>query len=202
MLKSDFEKRHGRIWYRDAIVAGYITELTKKYDLENLDQPAAVWHVVQNMPDSHFSHLDLGAIQIIFKYVDDIKPKQLRNYYLGTLDHRFFSHGWGWFSRGGRGLSTSERSVSEIPEDEKKTAVRVLKCLKLGFSKCGYHAIYGKKSVIDSYIKEYGGKIGDNTASLKLAKAKIEQSDKLPRKLKKRVKQGWLSKLSNSLQRQ
>lgn len=194
MLKSEFEKRHGAIYrYRDAIVDGYITEFTKKYDLENLDQPAPVWHVVKNMPDSHFSVLDLGAIQEIFEHAGDIQPKELRNYYLRTLDHRFFSSGWGWFSRGGRGLSTFERSISQIPDDEKKVAVRVLKCLKHGFTKLNYRPVYGKTVYINRLIREYGGTI-DSHASLRAAAAKIEKADKLPRKLKKRVKSGFFDR--------
>ena len=196
MLKSEFEKRHGRIWgYSNAIVTGYITEFTKKYDLENKNQPAPVWHVVKNMPDSQFTVLDLGAIQEIFKHLENVQPKPVRDYYLKTLDHRFFASGWGWFSRGGRGLSTFPRSISEIPDDEKKLAVRVLKCIKQGFMKYNYKAIYGRPERIKSLIKEYGGAVDGKMANYRAAKKKIEESTKLPRKTKKRVKAGWLDRM-------
>ena len=195
MLKSEFEKRHGRIYaYKDAIVDGYISPLAKKYDLMNDDQPAPVWHVVKNMPDSHFGHLNLESIQEIFNHLENIKSKELRNYYLGVLDHRFFSNGWGWFSRGGHGLSTSPRSISEIPKSERETAVRVLRCLKRGFSKYNYHPIHGKKEIIDTLIKRYGGTT-DKLSSLRAAKARVDAASKLPRKLKKRVKNGFFDKL-------
>lgn len=196
MLKSEFEKRHGKIYgYRNAIVDGWITPLTKKYDLENMDQPASIWHIVQNMPDDHFGKLDLKAIQTIFEHLGNVNPKELREYYLKTLDHRFFSSGWGWFDRGGRGLSTFVRPIEKIPEDEKKLAVRVLKCLKQGFKKYRYSPAYGNIKYIDSLILSYDGTL-NGVADYKKGQAKIQEAisegKKLPRKKKKEVKKSGI----------
>lgn len=194
MLKSEFEKRHGRVYDTAAVDSDITSRLVKKYDLTNPNQPASIWHIVKNMPNSHFSNLDLEAIQEIFKHLENVAPKELRDYYLNKLDHRFFSNGWGWFSRSGHGLNTSPRNVSDIPKTEKETAVRVLKCLKRGFSKYHYHPVYGKTEYIDNLIKRYGGTT-DKLASLRAAKARVDAADKLPRKLKKRVQNGWFNKL-------
>jgi len=197
MLKSEFEKRHGKIYgYRDAIVDGRLTDLTEKYDLQNQDQPASIWYVVQNMPGSHFTKLDLKAVQTIFEHLDNVNPKELRDYYLHTLDHRFFSSGWGWFSRGGQGGSTFVRPVSKFSEDDKKLAVRVLKCLKRGFKKYKYSPVYGNTKLINTLIMDYGGILGSNVADYQKGQKKIQEAllkdAKIPRKLKKEAKKSGL----------
>ena len=193
MIKSEFEKRHGKIQYSNAVVH-WPNETTKKYNMADEDQPAHIWYIVQNMPESHFGRLNLQSIQTIFKYLAQEPRKPVRDYYLGVLDHRFFSDGWGWFSRHGYGLSTSDRNIYQIPEEERNLAVKVLKCLKNGFKKFNFKPKYSDAKYINKLITEYGGTLMTKS-DLEQAIQKIKIAEKLPRKLKKQVKKGFFEKL-------
>ena len=187
MLKKDFEARHGRIPTRDAVI-DYLPDTLIKYNLQSDSQPAHIWHIVQNMPGSHFSILDLEGVRTIFENLRYEQRKPVRDYYLGILDHRFFSSGWGWFSRGGRGLSTFTREIKDIPAEERALALKVLRTLRNGFDNNRYKPKYGTKKRINYYISAYGGAVNSSKKSYEDAKVKLMLADKLPRKKKKEIK--------------
>lgn len=187
MLKKDFEARHGRIPTRDAVI-DYLPDTLIKYNLQSDYQPAHIWHIVQNMPGSHFSILDLEGLRTIFENLRYEQRKPVRDYYLGILDHRFFSSGWGWFSRGGRGLSTFTREIKDIPAEERALALKVLRTLRNGFDNNKYKPKYGTKKRINYYISAYGGAVNGSKKSYEDAQVKLMLADKLPRKKKKEIK--------------
>ena len=187
MLKKDFEARHGRIPTRDAII-DYLPDTLIKYNLQSDSQPAHIWHIVQNMPGSHFSILDLEGVRTIFENLRYEQRKPVRDYYLGILDQRFFSSGWGWFSRGGRGLSTFTREIKDIPAEERALALKVLRTLRNGFDNNRYKPKYGTKKRINYYISAYGGVVNSSKKSYEDAQVKLMLADKLPRKKKKEIK--------------
>lgn len=191
MLRKDFEARHGSVHSKNAII-DHITTDANKYGLTSDNQPAHIWHIVQNMPHSHFSVLDLDGLRIIFENLKHESRKPVRDYYLEILDHRFFSSGWGWFSRGGRGLSTFPRDITDIPAEERAVAVKVLRTLRNGFENNKYKTKYSNKKYINQLIVSYGGTIGNSKAAFEAAQAKLAAADKLPRKTKKQAKKTGL----------
>ncbi|MBQ0013051.1 MAG: hypothetical protein KBS86_00560 [Proteobacteria bacterium] len=153
MLKADFEKKHKCKLPHDAAVGVDNYDVAKQYGLLSLDQPAHIWHIVKNIPDDHFTHIDVKPVREIFKYLAMEKRKPVRDYYLSVLFERYFFCGWGWFSRAGSSMSAMHRDVFDIPDSERREALKVLRALKYGFKK--YH--YKKYTVIDNYIVRYGG---------------------------------------------
>ncbi len=191
MLKAEFEKRHGKVFSNKAAIGVRNLEIEEKYNLYNDDQPAPIWYIVQAMPDEHFKIIDLSKIKTIFEYVGQIKHKDLRNYYLAVLEDRFFSNGWGWFSRLGESLASRPRwnSVYEMPEATRLQALKALRCLKRGFMKHHYDGTYVDIYHINHLIQEYGGKKVDKKQTVQKATEKL--NGKLTRKQKKKV-QGFV----------
>ncbi|MCQ2562496.1 MAG: hypothetical protein MJ158_02695, partial [Alphaproteobacteria bacterium] len=155
-------------------------------------QPAPIWYIVQAMPDERFSVINLSKIKTIFEYVGQIKHKDLRDYYLAVLEHRFFANGWGWFPRCGGSLSARERHISDMTEADKLQALKALRCLKRGFIKYHYNGQYVDIPHINRLIQEYGGLQVNKKQTMQKAAEKLK--GKLPRKQKKKA-QGLLGML-------
>lgn len=191
MLKTEFEKKHGKVSSNKATIGVKNLGVEKKYNLYKDDQPAAIWYIVQAMPDERFKVIDLSKIKTIFECVGQIKHKDLRDYYLAVLEDRFFSNGWGWFTRLGESLSARPRwnSVYAMPEVTRLQALKALRCLKRGFMKYHYNGTYVDIYHINHLIQEYGGKRLDKKQTMQKATEKL--NGKLPRKQKKKV-QGFL----------
>lgn len=190
MLKKEFERRHGSISYHDATAGGngYV-KLPQKHNLLDEDQPAAIWYIAQNMPFEKFSVLKVEPLRIIFEHMTEIKEKEVRDYYLGLIARQYLNTPYGWFARGGRGLYSSSRELSDLHDSEKKVALTVLRILKREFMKYHYRDSNFNIHHINSMIRDLGG-AQDTVKSFETAKAEL--INKVPRKQKKEQKKQGL----------
>ena len=179
MLKSEFEKRHGKIqpnfshYWNTAIAKKY--GVLKTFD-SNADQPAHIWHIIQNsMPKP-----TPETVQNVFQYLTSEQRKEVRDLFLQNLDGFYFADYWGYFSR---------KDPKDYDEEEKKEFVKILKIIKNGFKKYKYSSGTTRTHYIDRLITRYGG-YKNSTAKQDFARGieKIKTAKKLPRKLKKEAK--------------
>lgn len=151
------KKKHKCRLPRDAAIGVDYYDVAEQQGLVSSDQPAHIWHIVNNIPDDHFTRIDVKPVREVFKYLAMEKRKPVRDYYLSVLADRYFSSGWGWFSRSGSSLSGWHRNFSDIPDSERREALKVLHVLKHGFKKYRYRPkLRGRDIVIDHYIALYG----------------------------------------------
>ncbi|MCL2629191.1 MAG: hypothetical protein FWD33_00625 [Alphaproteobacteria bacterium] len=158
MTKEQFEKKHGRV-YHNGIHIDHAPNDDLKAELLAEYQPEHRWMIAKHFPGSHFCSLGLHDLKIIFDNLKEETNANVIHYYLRYLDHRYFSCGWGWFSRGGQGLSTHNRSVSDIDKNERAEGVKVIKLFKEKFQEFGYYPKYGKMQYMNDLIVIYGGKV-------------------------------------------
>lgn len=196
LTNEQFIEKHqlSMAFRRSLFVDGMICGRNFETELKSKLQPEHRWEIVTNFPDSHFGMIDIEKLEKVFSSLKKESNHEVLNYYLSVLDHRFFSMGWGWFERGGRGLSTFSRKASDISEKEKQTAVKTLKLLKKQFCEFGYRPVYGSIDIINTFIRIYGGTVKsadqihcEKIDRIKAASGEINNGVKYPRKLKKYI---------------
>ena len=180
MKKSEFEKRHGRIYM--APVSNWDGAIAKKYDLNNPnEQPAHIWYMMQNLTGK----LDLEIVQNFFKYLSSESRKEVREQYLRCLDYIYFAQGWGRLAR---------ENPESLSKEDQKEVVKLIKCINRGFKKYRFKPSYARN--INYWIIKFGGHIATKQ-DFETATKKIQNAEKLPRKLKKQVKKGFFGNLFN-----
>ena len=199
MKLSEFEKRHGKIGASFAS-NHWNSRVADKYGItlssKDTDLPAHIWHIMQNMA-TYRSH-PLQSVQNIFQYLTSEPRKEVRDLFLKNLDGLFFADYWGYFSR---------HDPKDYKFEDKKEYIKVLRCIKDGFKKYKYFSDTTRNRYIDSLILEwrtpdskienfkYATSKLNHKSNIKRATEKIQNADKLPRKLKKQVKKGFFGQL-------
>jgi hypothetical protein len=194
MKLSEFEKRHGKI--NDRFKSHFWNGKTaQKYGLSlpytpDTDLPAHIWHIIKNMSDSVSTYSNMSEhVQNIFNYMASEKRKEVRDLFLNNMDGLYFSDYWGFFR-------ASQNNPDGCTDRTKKDFIKALKCIKRGYKKYRHR---NNLPSIDSFIRFWGGAPADRTTkkqALEQAAKKLQNGDKMPRKLKKQVKnQGFFNKL-------
>ena len=161
-----------------AHVANWNRDIAKKYNLEAEDQPAHIWHIMQNLNGA----IKLENVQNVFKYLAGESRKEVRDQFLRSLDYIYFADFWGTFSNHRYGIS----------EHEKPEALKIVKCIKSGFKK--YKFKPSSSNSIEYYFSKFGGKVATKKAKFQegikktIKLQKIATADRIPRKMKKDIK--------------
>lgn len=171
----------------------------RAYQVLTTEAPTKIrTQIVMLMPDSHFYDLHPDRIKAILELIKQEQNADVRRHYLSILDHRLFNDGWGWFWRGGRGLSTLTREIKDIPATEKADALQVLRTVKAFYRDLNFKPKYGTTAIINDYIRAYGGRVMSHEekktqakARLTHAKAALEAGAKMPRKMKKAIQKTY-----------
>ena len=180
MKKSEFEKRHGKV--NPKHFANWNNTIAKKYGLvtfgkDDDDQPAHIWHILQNLNGA----IDLETVQNVFKYLSGESRKEVRDQYLRSLDYVYFADFWGRFSR---------MDAKDLSKERKTEIVKIIKTIKRGFQKYKFKP----SSDMNYWIIKFGGHITQKH-DFEEGTKKLQNAEKLPRKLKKQVKKGFFEQL-------
>ena len=148
----------------------------------------------QLLPNDGFGNLKPNDFKEMLKIIHNEPNKRIKNEFFTQIIQVLFFSGWGWYSRLGQALYKMPeiQYAYQLPETTRKDALSVLRMVKNMHIELKYRPSYIQ--IINSYIKEFGGKTltNDQIAEQKNAKfnkaiSKLNSGEKLPRKIKKMI---------------
>ena len=150
---------------------------------------------IKLLPNDGFITLNKDNFKAMMKIIRDEPDKKLRKMYFSLVLDKLFATGWGWYGRLGKSLSSVRefRYANELPEKTRADALAVLRLVKNMHLELRYSPSY--IGIINHYIRDFGGNTiehGSNKAKkeqFEMVTKKLQMGEKLPRKIKKQVKQ-------------
>lgn len=147
------------------------------------------------LPNDGFITLNKDDFKAMMKIIRDEPDKKLRKMYFSLVLDKLFATRWGWYGRLGQSLSAMHdiKYAYQLPEKTRADALAVLRLVKNMHLELRYSPSY--IGIINHYIRDFGGNTiehGGNKAKkeqFEMVTKKLQTGEKLPRKLKKQIKQ-------------
>lgn len=148
---------------------------------------------IKILPHDGFCTLNKDDFKVMMKIIRDEPDKKLRKIYFSLVLDKLFASGWGWYGRLGQSLSAMRdiKYAYQLPEKTRADALAVLRLIKSMHLELRYSPSY--MGIINHYIRDFGGNTMEQPQIKKekfeIVTKKLQAGEKLPRKLKKQIKQ-------------